>query len=170
MRADPKAISRFIGTNWPRAVAALKEVDAVLKEHPDVPTWVRGRFDDIRKRIETIPQRRGDAAKIRAVLEIVRTEAREFEVQGGHRIDAASWARRADNLERRVRLAEVVKQPEQKAALTRLRVEADALVGDLIDATASVPALPMHQPQEGELPEAEPPEGEPSEGEPPPAS
>ena len=156
MKADTRAISRFIGTNWPKAVAALKEVDAFLKEHPDVPTWLRRRFDDIRKRIETIPQRRGDAAKIRAMLDIVRTEARDFEAQGGHRIDAASWAQRADNLERRVRLAEVLNQPEQRTALARLRAEADALVGDLIDATATVQSLPAPA-TEGEQPAPEAP-------------
>jgi hypothetical protein len=150
MKADAGAISRFVGTNWPKAVAALKEVDTFLKEHPGVPTWVRGRFADIRRRIDAVQQRRGDAAKIRAILEIIRSEAREFEAQGLHRIEADSWIQRADNIERRVRLAEVLDERDRKKTLGRLRTEADALVADLIDATAIVPSTPAPQPPEDE--------------------
>jgi hypothetical protein len=154
MKADARAISRFVGSNWPRVVAAFKEVDAFLKAHPDVPDWLRGRFEDIRKRIAEAQQRRSDAGKIRAMLEIVRVEARELEARGRHEppIDAASWIRRADNLERRVRLAEHLNQPEQRKTLARLRAEADALVGELIDATATVRSLPASGQSEGEPP------------------
>jgi hypothetical protein len=97
-----------------------------------------------------VQQRRGDAAKIRAILEIIRSEAREFEAQGLHRIDADSWIQRADTIERRVRLAEVLDERNRKKTLGRLRTEADALVADLIDATAIVPSTPAPQPPEDE--------------------
>ena len=149
MKADPGAISQFVVKNWPRALAALKELDTFLKAHPGVPTWLRGRLDDIRRRIDAVQKRRGDAARIRGMLDIIRTESRELAAHEGHRsaTDPAAWIRRADTIDHRVRLAEVQDRPEQRRTLARLKAEADLLLADLIDATADVPSgLESEQP------------------------
>ncbi len=147
MKADAKALSRFVVQNWPRAREAFKEVDAFLKDHPAVPLWFRGRVEDLRKRFEVAQLQRSDAGRIRATLEIVRTEVRGVQGQPDPAlvVDPTSWLQRADNIERRVRLAEAQSKPEQRKTLARLRAEADALIADLIDESAADAARPTPQ-------------------------
>lgn len=152
MKADAKAVSRFVVQNWPRAREAFKEVDAFLKEHPAVPLWFRGRVEDLRKRFQAAQLRSSDAGRIRATLEIVRAEVQGGQSQPGSALvlDPVSWLQRADHIERRVRLAEAQSKPEQRKSMERLRAEADALIAALIDETATDATRPA--PQEIEAP------------------
>jgi hypothetical protein len=137
MAADGGGIWRTVAKNSPRVVAAVKELDAFLKEHPGIPTWLRDQADTMRKRLIAVQQRRGDAARIRGILDIVRSEAHELgRHEGGGAIDTAAWIGRADNIERRVRLAENQDRSDQRKTLARLRAEAGALLADLIEAVA----------------------------------
>jgi hypothetical protein len=131
MEADTGGVSRFVAKNWPRVVVALKEAETFLKDHPEVPARLRRQFDDIRKRLAAVQNLRGDGARIREMLNVVRSEAPELDGP------AARWTSRADNIERRVRLAELQDQPAQKNTLAGLREEAGVLIAELIDATAN---------------------------------
>jgi hypothetical protein len=144
MRADAGAMWRFAVRNWPKILAAVGALNAFLKEHPGVSTWLREQLDDIGKRVVAVQARRGDAARIRGMLDIIRDVAREWDAHQGDRstADAAPWLRRADDIELGVRLAEKQARPDQKRTLVRLRAETDALLADLLQAMARARSLP----------------------------
>jgi hypothetical protein len=152
MEGDARGVSRFVAKNWPRVVVALKEVETFLKDHPEVPNRLRRQLDDIRKRLDAVQNLRGDAARIREMLNVVRSEARDLDGPGGTQstAGAARWTSRADNIERRVRLAELQDQPAQKNTLAGLRAEAGVLIAELIDATANAGSLSLPQREEPE--------------------
>lgn len=152
MPADARAVWRFAVKNWPKAVAALGALRVFLKDHPEISKWLREQFDDIAQRVVAVQKRRGDAARIRGILDIIRDVAREWGVQKGDpsTADAALWLRRADDIELGVRLAEQQPRPDQKRTLARLGAEADALLADLLQAMARVRSLPAPEPPEDE--------------------
>jgi hypothetical protein len=152
MRVDTGAMWRFVVKNWPQIVAALGTANTFLKEHPGLQDWWRERLNDVSKRVAAVQQRRGDAARIRGMLDIIRDVAHELDASAADpsRVDAAGWTRRADDIELGVRLAESQARPERRRTLARLKTETDALLADVIDAIARVRALP-----EGGTPEVQ---------------
>jgi hypothetical protein len=151
MAANVGAAWRFAVKNAPRVFAALGALDVFLKKNPAVSTWLRKQLDEIPKRLAAVQKRRGDAARIRGMLDIVRTVAQELDAQtsGRSTADAATWIRRADDIELRVRLAEAQPRPDQKKTLAGLKAEAEALLADLIE-EARVRSLPATAPDEAE--------------------
>jgi hypothetical protein len=144
---------RFLVKNWPKIIAAIGTLDLFLKNHPGIPAWFRERLDEIPKRIVAVQKRHGDAAKIRGMLDIIRDVAHQLDAHEGAQATtdaAASWIRRADDIELGVRLAESQARTEQKKTLARLRTETDALLAELIDAIARVRALPASEPPDDE--------------------
>lgn len=144
MAADTARIWTFVVTNWPRIAGAIGTMDRFLKEHPDISAWFRERLDEVRKQLIAVQQRRGDAARIRGMLDILRDVVRDLEARPAARpvIDASEWIGHAENIERRVRLAEAQSRPEQRKSLARLRAETDGLLAALIDETARVQPRP----------------------------
>lgn len=144
MLAGTGAIWQFLSKNWPHIVRALQAVDAFLKIHPGVSTWIRQQLEEIRGRVVSVQKRRGEAAKIRGMLEIVKDVALELDTHAGHlsTADATTWIRRADDIERGVRIAETQARPDRKKSLARLRAETDVLLAEVIDAMAGVRPLP----------------------------
>jgi hypothetical protein len=148
---------KFVVKNGPKIVAALGTVSVFLKNHPEIPAWFREQLDDIPKRISAAQARRTDAARIRGMLDIIRDVAREAEVNEADpsTADAATWIRRADEIELRVRLAEALPRPEQKKTLARLRTETEALLAERIDAVTGAPPVPASDSPSDEPPTRE---------------
>ena len=124
--------------NGPKVVAAVGVLSQYLKDHPDIPTWLRQRLTAIPDRVIAEQRKHGEAAKIRGNLGIVRDVARDAEKAAGSPVQASSYVARADGIERGVKLAEALTRSEQKAALAQLRTRTDALLAELIDAVAQV--------------------------------
>jgi hypothetical protein len=158
MRVDTGAIWRFVVKNWPQIVAALTTANRFLKDHPDLQAWWRQRLNDVSARVVAVQRRRSEAARIRGVLDIIRDVAHELEThQEDHPgFEAAPWVRRADDIELGVRLAETQARAEQRRTLGRLRTETDALLAQLLDATARLRSLPVPE-EEAEVPAEEAP-------------
>jgi hypothetical protein len=144
MRVDTGAVWRFVVKNWPQIVSALTAANRYLKDHPGLQDWWRERLTEVSKRIVAVQQRRGDAARIRGMLDIIRDVARELDEHAADRsrVDAAGWTRRADDIELGVRLAESQARPERRRTLARLKTETDALLAEVVDAIARVRELP----------------------------
>jgi hypothetical protein len=142
--ADAATIWKFMVRNWPRIAAAVGTIDTFLKEHPGVPAWFRERLGDVRVQLLAVQQRRGEAARIRGMLGILRDVAQDLDAHDATRprVDAAEWLGHADNIERRVRLAEAQSRAERRKSLERLRAETDGLLAALIDATAHARSVP----------------------------
>ena len=147
MPSPGSAIWRIAIKNWPeivkngpKVVAAVGVLTQFLKDHPDIPTWLRQRLNDIPDRIIREQKKHSDASRIRGNLDIVRDVARDAENAAPGTIVAAPFIARADGIERGVRLAEALARPEQKTALMQLKTRTDALLAELIDAVARVDA------------------------------
>jgi hypothetical protein len=138
MAIPAKDAVKFIVKNGPKAMAAAAALMAFLKDHPALPSWFRHQADELRKRIAKIPERHGDAARIRGMLDIIRDVAQQTEAHGpqGSGATAASWIARADNIEQRVRLAEAQQGATRKKTLARIATETDELLAALIEETA----------------------------------
>lgn len=144
---------QFVVKNWPRIAAAFATVNLFLQRNPTISARVREQLEDIQKRLVALQHRRSDAGRIRGMLDIVRDVARELEAQDeGSSVAAAAWLRRADTIERGVRLAEAQPRQEQKRTLARFKADAEALLAELVEATARTEADPAPAP-----PEVEPP-------------
>jgi hypothetical protein len=162
MPTPATAIWRIAVKNWPelvkngpKVVAAVGALSQFLKDHPDIPTWLRQRLDDVPKRVISVQKRHGDASRIRGNLDIVRDVARDAEKADGRTVQAAGYVARADGIERGVRLAEALARPEQRTALAQLKTRTDALLAELIDAVAQVDAgAPEQVTSSGEQPPA----------------
>ena len=124
--------------NGPKVVAAVGVLSQYLKDHPDIPTWLRQRLTAVPERIVREQRKHGEAAKIRGNLDIVRDVARDAEKAAGSPVPPSSYIARADGIDRAVRLAEAMSRSEQKSALAQLRTRTDALLAELIDAVAQV--------------------------------
>ena len=143
---------RLAVKNAPKIIAAIGALSVFLKNHPDISTRARETLEGIPKRLTTVLQRHGDAAKIRGILGIIRDVAGELDAPAtsGPRIDAGEWLAKADGIERRVRLAEAQPRAEQKKTLAGLLSEAEALLADFIQATADTkPSSPPKPPDAG---------------------
>lgn len=127
--------------HWPKVLVAFGALTKWLNDHPDVPDRIRKRFADLPTRILDAQQRRGDAAKIRATLDIVRDVARDAH-EAESSFDAGSWTRRADDIALGVRLAEELARPQRRTTLARLKAQTDTLLADLIDAVAHLHSGP----------------------------
>lgn len=142
MAIPAKNAVTFVVKNGPAALAAGARLITFLKDHPALPTWFRDQADDLRKRVAEILKRRGDAPRIRGMLDIIRDVAHQMEAHGpeGSGATAASWIAQADNIEQRVRLAEAQLGATQKKTLARIATETDELLAALIEETARIGA------------------------------
>lgn len=122
----------------PSLMKAAQNVREFVKEHPTIPSWVQARLNDIATQTDTIRKRRGDAAQIRGMVDLVRTQALSSDVSG----DVAAWVKRADTIELRVGMTEKLSQPLQKTTLAAIKQEAEALLAEFIGALAYVPPTP----------------------------
>jgi hypothetical protein len=145
---------RLAVKNAPRIIAAVGALSVFLKNHPEIPARARETLEGIPKRITTVLQRHGDAAKIRGILGIIRDVAGELSTDGTSEphIDAAAWTARADSIERRVRLAEAQPRAEQKRTLAGLLSEAEVLLAEFIQATSETKPSSTPGAPDGELP------------------
>lgn len=119
----------------PTALKVVRNIQAFVKDHPTIPTWVQTRLNDIARQIEVVRKRNGDAAQIRGLMDIIRTQALASDVSG----DVAEWVKRADSIDLRVGLAERLSPPLQKTTLEGLKAEGEALLAEFIGALAYVP-------------------------------
>jgi hypothetical protein len=78
------------------------------------------------------------------MLDILRDVVHDLDAHDASRssIDPAEWLGHADNIERRVRLAEAQSRPAQRRSLAALRAETDGLLAALIDRTADRRSVP----------------------------
>lgn len=145
---------RLAVKNAPKIIAAIGALSVFLKNHPDISTRARETLEGIPKRLTTVLQRHGDAAKIRGILSIIRDVAGELDSDSaaGPRIDAVEWTARADGIERRVRLAEAQPRAEQKRTLAGLLSEAEVLLAEFIQATSETKPSSAPKPPDAELP------------------
>ena len=70
---------RLAVKNAPKIIAAIGALSVFLKNHPDISTRARETLEGIPKRLTTVLQRHGDAAKIRGILSIIRDVAGELD-------------------------------------------------------------------------------------------
>jgi hypothetical protein len=132
MKHGPKALE------WGNALAEF------IRKNPNLPVWTRKQIDGMSKRLKELSLQRGDAAKVRGMLEIIRDGARKLEAHGGVRPEtaAAPWLERADNINLRIDLAVAQPKAEQKRSLAGLKSEATTLLAELIEATERAGSTP----------------------------
>ncbi len=122
--------------HWPRVVATLGVVVKFVQDHPEIPAWFRTRLEDVPKRLADVQRRRGLPARIRGTLDIVRDVALDAaQAHGGH-VTAEEYLRRADGIDRGVRLAEALPHPARREQLGRLKEQTDVLLSDLLEVVA----------------------------------
>lgn len=121
----------------PQLGTAVAAIGTFLAKNPKVSTWAQEHLDDLPKRLAVVLQRRGDAAKIRGVLEVTRDSVRTLRSKDAERVRdvADGWVTRADDLELVVGLAEHLGASERRRTLARLRTKADALLAEVIEFT-----------------------------------
>lgn len=135
----------------PKIGAAIAVLSTFLNENPGISTWSRKRIQEINKRIEALSNR-GDAARIREMLDIVRDVAQDSDVRDGgwSEAHAEQWKNHADNIGHRVRLAEALPKPDRKRALAELLTETETLLADAINALARVSSGESVEPPVGD--------------------
>lgn len=149
MPGGARALWRLGVKFGPRLVAVITAASAFIASHPEVPAWFRRRLENVQEKIAAAQQQRGDAAKIRAMLTIIREVAGELDAHDGEQpsTDPATWLRRADSIDRGVRLAEAQPRPDQKKTLARLRTETGDLLAELIEVTTPTYSAPAAESQ-----------------------
>jgi hypothetical protein len=141
----------------PKAVAALTVVTKFVSDNPKVPEWFRKRIEDLPNRLSDVQKKRGDAAKIRGTLEIIREVALDAQ-RADASVDAGAYVARADRIERGVRLAETQERGDQKPLLAKLKSDTDSLLAAVLEDVSGdpKPAASSHEPERAPEP-AEPP-------------
>ena len=124
--------AKFVVQHWQSFAGGFALVSAFIKEHPEIPGWLKGRIEDVQRRVEQQLQKRDPVAQIKGVLAIVREEARA----AGDAVDARPWTDRADSIERDLRLAALQSGAGKRSTLVRLKAETADLVSGLLLATA----------------------------------
>lgn len=134
----PKA-AKLIAKHGPGAIAAGAAVFGFLEKHPDLPAQVQARIGTISKRVDDVKKDRGEAAQIREKLDIIRSEATELHTEDADFLaeDTQAWIARANGIEHAVRLAEQQSKGEQKETFSRLKGDAEQLLGEIIAAVAA---------------------------------
>lgn len=132
----------LIVKHWPKILMAVGALTKFVNDHPDLPDRFRKQLSALPDRIADAQRRRGDAAKIRGTLDIVRDVARDAQ-EAEHAFESATWIRRADDIALGVRLAEELDRPQRKPALAKLKAQTDTLLADLIDTVAHLHSGPF---------------------------
>lgn len=136
------AVWQVLVQNAPKVFAALQLAERFLTDHPEVPTWVRRRVHDVGDRIAQAQARRSEAARIRGTLEIVRETAQDLSARDDLEARTGMWLRRADDIERALRLAESRAKRERKKMVVSLKVRTDTLAADLVEVLTDVEVPP----------------------------
>ncbi|GAA2753598.1 hypothetical protein [Amnibacterium kyonggiense] len=131
------SIIRLAAKHGPKIGVAATAIGGFLAKNPEVSAWLKGRVETLPKQLDAIRKRRGDAAQIRGMLEIVRDVAGKLHAEGAAAAVASDWVRRADDVELGVQLAERLSPPAKKEAVSRLKTRAEALLAELIEATTA---------------------------------
>ncbi|MGT2427145.1 hypothetical protein [Amnibacterium kyonggiense] len=131
------SIFKLAAKHGPKLGVAATAVGGFLAKNPEVSAWLKGRVDALPGQRDSIRRRRGDAAQIRGMLDIVRDVAGKLRADGAPAAAASDWVRRADDVELGVQLAERLSPPAKKEALSRLKTRAEALLAELIEATTA---------------------------------
>ena len=140
-----------IAKNWPKIISTLGLVVKIAHDNPGIPDWFRKRLIDLPRRLDDLQKRRGQAAKIRGVLDVIKDVARDAQLADDGSVDAASFIRRADSIERGVLLAEAQARAERKVTLKRLKDDTAALLTELLGVVARVNSIASRSIEE-ELP------------------
>lgn len=119
----------------PSLMKAVGNVREYVNDHPTIPAWVQERLDNVVRQVDSVRKRRGDAAQISGLLEVLREQM--VSLDGA--VDLSQWTDHAHNIERRVRVAEKLSQPLRDQKLAELRAETETLLAGFIDAIAYVP-------------------------------
>lgn len=144
--ASVESVLKLAIKHGPKLGVAATALGAFLSKNPEVAAWLRERASTMPTQLAEVRKRRGDAAQIRGMLEIVRDVAGKLRVDGADGADggagadgatSADWLRRADDIDLAVQLAERMGQPERRKALARLKTRSEALLDDLIEATTA---------------------------------
>lgn len=125
----------LIAKHGPTLMRAVADMRSFMKDHPGVPNWVQDRYTDITRQTDALRKKRGDAAQIRGMVDIVREQAQSADVSG----DVAEWVKRADTITLRVGLAERLPPSLRETTIAGLKAESESLLAEFIDALAYVP-------------------------------
>ena len=136
MAGRAQAVFQFALKHGPKMGEALAVLVSFIKANPDLPAVLRERLVDISRRINAL-SKRGGAAKINGMLDIIRDFARDASPAGADsRVDAGLWMSRVDSIRHRVRLASALPRPAQKKNLALLMTETENALADLINTLA----------------------------------
>lgn len=129
---------------WPTVVTVITALIAFLKDHPNLPAWVQKRITLVLQQLADAQKKRGEAAKIRAMLQIARKTADDLRSRQPDQFagQASEWVAQADKIELSIDLAETQPKAERKETLSRLRKQTDVLVASVLNALTGVRALP----------------------------
>jgi len=131
-------VAKLVIKYGPKAIAAIISMATLIAKNPAMAEWAKKQFEDISRRMQEVSKERGDAAKTRGTLSVIRDVARALEANdpGKDETHADLWIQRADKIELRVQLAEALPRTPKKKALSDLKAEATSLLAVLSDVTA----------------------------------
>ena len=138
MPAAAGAFAKLAREYGPKAGKVIAAAAMLFVKNPHMTEWAQKAFEEIQRRMVEMSAQRGDAAKTRVMLSAVRDVARTVETNDPGKDDthADMWIKRADKIELRIQLAEVLPRTPKKKALSDLKAEATSLLAALSDVTA----------------------------------
>ncbi|GAA4736341.1 hypothetical protein GCM10025783_03080 [Amnibacterium soli] len=132
-------VAKLIAKHGPQAVSAGMAFAGFLQKNPDLPAQVQERIAKISQRADAVKKDRSEAAQIREKLVIIRSEAHDLHAEDADFLveDTQAWIARANGIEHALRLGEQQSKAEQKQTFTRLKTDAEQLLGEIIAAVAA---------------------------------